>query len=53
LTGIRKGELESSLNALDILIKIDYGWIAIGRNTENHYIMIDVNLIKEDSWTLI
>lgn len=34
------------LEYLDLLIKVRYGWMAVGRTVDSEFIMIDVNLIK-------
>lgn len=52
ITNIQEVEVESAIDSLEMLVKIDYGWLAIGKRL-NQYIMIDVNLIKEDSWRLL
>ena len=40
---------EIPLSTLDLLVRVDYGWAAIGRS-EGRYVIADVNLINEQSW---
>lgn len=47
--GLHEVNCESHLSTLDLLVKVDYGWVAIGRS-EGRYIIVDVNLIKEQCW---
>lgn len=52
LTCIQKIDTECAIESVDLLVKIEYGWLAIGK-ISNQFIMIDVNLIREDSWNLL
>lgn len=40
------------MDSVDSLIKTSYGWLALGKS-ENHYVIVDVNMIKESSWKLL
>ena len=40
------------MDSVDSLIKTSYGWLALGKS-ENQYVIVDVNLIKESSWNLL
>ena len=47
--GLVEVSSEVPLSTLDLLVRVDYGWAAIGRS-EGRYIIADVNLIEEKSW---
>jgi hypothetical protein len=46
ISGLKLIVTSSNLEYLDLLIKVRYGWMAVGRTMDSEYIMIDVNLIK-------
>lgn len=42
-----KKTAETSMEKLELLLKTEYGWIAIGKNKETGMFMVDVNLIDD------
>lgn len=53
LDSIKEVETETAVSRVELMVKVDYGWLAIGKSQDNEHIMLDVSLIKEDCWDFI
>jgi hypothetical protein len=52
LTGIRQIEAKTVISKVEMLVKFDYGWLAIGK-LAGQPVVTDVNLIAEDCWDIL
>jgi hypothetical protein len=41
------------MEKLEMLVKINYGWLAIGKNKADGLFLADVNLLEENVWKVI
>jgi hypothetical protein len=46
---IKQVQTESPLDSVEVLLKVEYGWIAVGKSGGQH-VMMDVNFIKQHHW---
>lgn len=44
---------ETEVDKLELLVKLPYGWVVVGRNKEKELFVVDVNLIKMEYWEVI
>jgi hypothetical protein len=44
---------ETEVDKLELLVKLSYGWVVVGRSKEKELFVVDVNLIKMEYWTVI
>lgn len=53
LANVKRLHTQTEIDKLDMLLKIDYGWLAIGKNSTHGLFMVDVNLLTDRTWKIL